>query len=412
MNTIFRNVALFLFVITMYACAPENSQSGEMAVKEYALAIHGGAGVISKDISDEVRDGYLASLEAAVRAGEEMLREGRSALDVVEVVVNMLEDDPRFNAGVGSVYTSEALHELDAAIMDGRDRNAGAVAGLRTVRNPISMARYIMEETPHVFFSGVGAEQLADQTDLVRVENSHFSTENRRNQLERAIQRAALSNENTLESSGENENDSAQKYRKPLENFGESAFNNKRALNLENDSAHENSGENENDSALEHKNTLKNSLASLSETYPGVIFIEDADRFGTVGAVALDRDGNLAAATSTGGMTNKMPGRVGDVPVIGAGTYADNNTAAISATGHGEKFIRNVVAYQITAGMEYEGLSLAEAADRVINGKLDQGDGGIIAVDRFGNISMTFSSPGMFRGAADSDGHFEVAIWE
>ncbi|MCH8496350.1 MAG: isoaspartyl peptidase/L-asparaginase [Balneolales bacterium] len=392
MNTIIRNVALLFFVITMYACAPENSQSGEMVVKEYALAIHGGAGVISKDISDEVRDGYLASLEAAVRAGEEMLREGRSALDVVEVVVTMLEDDPRFNAGVGSVYTSEALHELDAAIMDGSDRNAGAVAGLRTVRNPISMARYIMEETPHVFFSGVGAEQLADQTDLVRVENSHFSTENRRNQLERAIQRAALSNENLLENIGESYY--AQEYKNPLENSGE------------------NENENENDITHEQKPALSNSLATLSETYPEVIFIEDADRFGTVGAVALDRDGNLAAATSTGGMTNKMPGRVGDVPVIGAGTYADNNTAAISATGHGEKFIRNVVAYQITAGMEYEGLSLAEAAHRVINGKLDQGDGGIIAVDRFGNISMTFSSPGMFRGAADSDGHFEVAIWE
>ena len=388
MNTILRNVALLFFVITMYACAPENRQSDEMVAKEYAIAIHGGAGVISKDISDEVRDGYLASLESAVRAGEEMLREGRSALDVVELVVIMLEDDPRFNAGVGSVYTSEALHELDAAIMDGRDRNAGAVAGLRTVKNPISMARYIMEETPHVFFSGAGAEQLADQTDLVRVENSHFSTENRRNQLERAIQRAALSSDSALENSGESKY--AQEYKNPLENSGE----------VENYNAHE------------YKTTLNNTLATLGETYPGVIFIEDADRFGTVGAVALDRNGNLAAATSTGGMTNKMPGRVGDVPVIGAGTYADNNTAAISATGHGEKFIRNVVAYQITAGMEYEGLSLAEAADRVINGKLDQGDGGIIAVDRFGNISMTFSSLGMFRGAADSDGHFEVAIWE
>ncbi|MCC5926379.1 MAG: isoaspartyl peptidase/L-asparaginase [Bacteroidetes bacterium] len=349
-----RLLSIVLLIAIFTACTPSNQPHTASSQKEFALVIHGGAGVISRDMSDEMRDRYLASLEAAVRAGEEMLREGRSALDVVEAVVIILEDDPLFNAGVGAVYTSEALHELDAAIMDGRDLNAGAVAGLRTVRNPISMARYIMEQTPHVFFAGAGAEQLADQTDLVRVDNSHFNTENRRNQLDRAMQRAA-------------------------------------AEGAQSDIAY---------------------TDNPQSSYPRVIFIEDADRFGTVGAVALDRDGNLAAATSTGGMTNKMPGRVGDVPVIGAGTYADNRTAAISATGHGEKFIRNVVAYQIAAGMEYEGLSLAAAADRVINGKLDQGDGGIIAVDRFGNISMTFNSLGMYRGAVDSDGFFEVAIWE
>jgi L-asparaginase / beta-aspartyl-peptidase len=331
--------AIVLALFLMVSCATPPGESNEPGVerKDWALAIHGGAGVISRNIADEVRDGYLASLERAVRLGEQMLAEGRSALDVVEAVVMVLEDDPYFNAGVGAVYTSEAAHELDAAIMDGRDLNAGAVAGLRTVRNPITMARYIMEETPHVFFAGPGAEQLADRTDLPRVDNTFFNTENRRQQLERAVQRASLSPQV-----------------RPL----------------------------------------------LTDLY------------GTVGAVALDREGNLAAATSTGGMTNKMPGRVGDVPVIGAGTYANNQTAAISATGHGEKFIRNVVAYQISAIMEYQGLSLAEAADRVINGKLDQGDGGIIAVDRHGNISMTFNSPGMFRGAADSWGHFEVAIWD
>jgi len=329
---------LLLAIILFTSCAtPPGESSGTTQTKEWALAIHGGAGVISRDIADDVRDAYLASLERAVRLGEQMLSEGRSALDVVEAVVMLLEDDPHFNAGVGAVYTSEAVHELDAAIMDGRDLNAGAVAGLRTVRNPISMARYIMEQTPHVFFAGVGAEQLADKTDLPRVDNTHFNTDNRRRQLDRAVQRASLS----------------------------------------------------------------------PQTRPLL-----TDLYGTVGAVALDRNGNLAAATSTGGMTNKMPGRVGDVPVIGAGTYANNQTAAISATGHGEKFIRNVVAYQISAIMEYQKASLSEAADRVINGKLDQGDGGIIAVDRHGNISMTFNSPGMFRGAADSKGYFEVAIWE
>jgi beta-aspartyl-peptidase (threonine type) len=376
-----RFLALLLCIGMFIGCGPTDQNTTPSTQKDFALAIHGGAGVISRDIPDDIRDGYLASLDAAVRAGEEMLREGRSALDVVEAVVMILEDDPRFNAGVGAVYTSEAVHELDAAIMDGRDLNAGAVAGLRTVRNPISMARYIMEETPHVFFAGAGAEQLADQTDLVRVDNSHFNTENRRNQLDRAVQRAAAE--------GAHQN---------LASRGESVSNPSLAQSA---------------SAYVANPYADVFFADIPQTaYPRVIFIEDADRFGTVGAVALDRDGNLAAATSTGGMTNKMPGRVGDVPVIGAGTYADNRTAAISATGHGEKFIRNVVAYQIAAGMEYEGLSLAAAADRVINGKLDQGDGGIIAVDRYGNISMTFNSPGMFRGAVDSDGFFEVAIWD
>lgn len=365
-------LSVVVVLVATIGCAPVERQVPSSTQKAYALAIHGGAGVISRDIPDEIRDGYLASLEAAVRFGEEMLREGRSALDVVEAVVMMLEDDPRFNAGVGAVYTSEALHELDASIMDGRDLNAGAVAGLRTVRNPISMARYIMEETRHVFFAGEGAEQLADQSDLVRVDNSHFNTENRRNQLERAIQRAQL------EQTGNG----------PL--WAAHSTSSTR-------SAHSNSNLND----------------DIPQTgYPRVIFMEEGDRFGTVGAVALDREGNLAAATSTGGMTNKMPGRVGDVPVIGAGTYADNRTAAVSATGHGEKFIRNVVSYQIAAGMEMLGLTLQESADRVINGKLDEGDGGIIAVDRYGNISMTFNSPGMFRGAVDSDGFFEVAIWE
>lgn len=339
--------AALVAVLLITACVPAE----ESEQKAFALALHGGAGVITRDIAPELRDDYMASLEAALRLGYEMLDEGRSSLDVVEAVVMFLEDDPRFNAGVGSVYTSEGVHELDASIMDGRDLNAGAVAGLRTVQNPIQLARYIMEETPHVFFAGVGAEQLADRTDLIRVDNTHFNTDRRWGQLERARERSE---------------------------------------------------------AVQADGNRDDRAASASR----VEFVRQADLYGTVGAVALDRDGNLAAATSTGGMTNKMPGRVGDVPVIAAGTYADNRTVAVSATGHGEKFIRNAVAYQIAAIMEYAGLPLHIAADRVINGKLDQGDGGIIAVDRFGNISMTFNSNGMFRGAADSEGYFEVAIWE
>lgn len=301
----------------------------------WSLAIHGGAGVISKDIPDSVRIGYEESLASALRVGAAMLDSGRASLDVVEAVVRLLEDDPRFNAGRGAVYTADARHELDAAIMDGRDLSAGAVAGVTTVRNPISLARHVMEQTPHVLLIGAGAEAFADQTGVERVPNDWFGTENRRRQLDRAREREA-----------------------------------------------------------------ERQQASL------------ASRYGTVGAVAKDRQGDLAAATSTGGMTNKRFGRVGDVPVIGAGTYADNATAAISCTGTGEQFIRHVVAHQVAAQMAFAGKSLEEAARFVIGTKLDPGDGGLIAVSRTGEIAMVFNSPGMFRGAADSEGRFEVAIWE
>jgi len=315
---------------------PENHK------KDFAIALHGGAGVISRDIDPEVRDNYLSSLEEALTLGRDLLADGGSSLDAVEAVIRHMEDDDRFNAGRGAVFTSEEKHELDASIMSGFDLNAGAVTGVRTVKNPISLARKVMEESQHVMFAGDGAEQFADETNIERVANSYFSTERRREQLQQARDQAAVM----------------------LDHSGDSGLKGKR------------------------------------------------DRYSTVGVAALDRDGNLAAGTSTGGMTNKKPGRVGDSPVIAAGTYADNNSCAVSATGHGEKFIRNVVAYQICAIMEYQGLSLAEAARSVIHEKLDKGDGGIVAVDKQGNVTLEFSTPGMFRGAADSDGLFEVAIWD
>ena len=330
---------LFLFLISatvlsvLPACQTETTESGQPLPGrlDYAIALHGGAGVISRDIDPEVRDGYLASLEEALTIGRDLLDAGGSSLDAVEQVIRFLEDDERYNAGRGAVFTSEGRHELDASIMDGRDLNAGAVAGVLTVRNPISLARKVMEESRHVMFAGEGAERFADMMDVERVDNSWFGTDRRRQQLERAREQAGL---------------------------------------------------------------------------------PDVQPFGTVGVAALDRDGNLAAGTSTGGMTNKMPGRVGDSPVIAAGTYADNNSCAVSATGHGEKFIRNAVAYQICAIMEYQGATLQEAARIVIHEKLDEGDGGIVAVDHLGNIALEFSSPGMFRGAADSEGRFDVAIWD
>ena len=302
----------------------------------WALAIHGGAGVIPKDMEEDRKREYFDALEAALNRGREALENGESALDTVERVVRFLEDDPKFNAGKGAVYTHDGRHELDAAIMDGRTLNCGSVAAVTTIRNPILLARGVLEHSPHVFLIGEGAEVFADELGLERVSQDYFHTERRRRQLERILEREA-------------EEDARD------------------------------------DDGTEHS---------------------------TVGAVALDREGNLAAATSTGGLTNKRFGRVGDVPVIGAGTYADNRTCAVSGTGKGEQFIRHTVARSIAAAMEHGGLSLEEAANRVIHERLDPGDGGVIAVGRDGSIALVFNSPGMFRGAADARGRFEVGIWE
>ena len=331
-----------------------------MERKEFAIALHGGAGVISRDIDSGVRDGYLSSLEEALAIGRDLLSGGGSSIDAVEAVIRYLEDDERFNAGRGAVFTSEGVHELDASIMDGSKLNAGAVAGVRTIKNPITLARHVMEESRHVMFAAEGAELFADQTDVERVENSYFSTERRREQLESAREQSSVILDHSVPGHDPGTAHAASTYNHRTES-------------------------NRNDKQK---------------------------KYGTVGVAALDRAGNLAAGTSTGGMTNKQPGRVGDSPVISAGTYADNNSCAVSATGHGEKFIRNAVAYQVCAGMEYGGLSLQESAEKVIREKLDEGDGGIIAVDKYGNITQEFSSPGMFRGAADSRGRFEVAIWD
>lgn len=297
----------------------------------WALAIHGGAGVIPKSMEEEQQTAYFAALREALALGQGMLEEGATSLDVVEAVVVFLEDVPLFNAGKGSVFTNAGTNELDAAIMDGRDLSCGAVSGLKTVKNPIKLARKVMTDSPHIFFVGDGAEQFATEMGLERVDPEYFFVQRRYDAWQAKVAR---------------------------------------------------------DKAAQ------------------------ADKHGTVGAVALDREGNLAAATSTGGLTDKRFGRVGDVPVIGAGTYANNRTAAISCTGYGEQFIRNTVAHDVSAVMEYKGLSLEAAANEVIHGKLNEGDGGLIAVGHDGSIALVFNSAGMFRGAADSAGRFEVGIWE
>jgi beta-aspartyl-peptidase (threonine type) len=297
------------------------------AAPKWSLAIHGGAGTIPKTLPEERKQQYLKSLAAALKVGQEMLQQGGTSLDAVEKVVRFLEDDPLFNAGKGAVYTHEGTHELDAAIMDGRNLSCGSVAVLKTVKNPIALARLVMEKSRHVFMMGEGAETFATEMKVERVPNSYFDTEFRYQQWQEALKK------------------------------------------------------------------------------------DEADK-DTVGAVALDVHGNLAAATSSGGLTNKRFGRIGDVPIIGAGTYADNRTCAISATGIGEQFIRHTVAHDISALMAYKGLTLQQAAEQVIHQKLKPGDGGVIGVSRDGSIALVYNSEGMYRGAADSTGRFEVKIWE
>jgi len=327
--------ALLGLAVMGCAAAPE----GERA--EWALALHGGAGTISPDLPDSVKEQYYDGLEQAVGIGEEVLSNGGSALDAVEQVVRNLEDNPLFNAGKGSVFTKEGTHELDAAIMDGSTMEAGALTGLTTVKNPISLARIVMKESNHIFFSGNGAEQYADETDVERVENDHFFTQHRFEQWERA-QEQSLLNSNREQSFFESPN---------------------------------------------------------------------ADMFGTVGAVAIDANGNLAAATSTGGMTNKQFGRVGDVPIIGSGTFA-NHVAAISATGWGEKIMQQVSANTIANLVEFGGYSLEGAVDYVLTERLQPDEAGFIAVDKDGNVVMNMNTPGMFRGSIDSHGNKVVKIWE
>lgn len=310
---------------------------------EWAIAIHGGAGTIPKDMPEERRRAYVEALRAALRLGADALARGDAALDVCERVVRSMEDDPLFNAGRGAVFNHEGKHELDAAIMDGQDLSAGAVGAVRTVRHPVTLARRVMEETDHVLLVADGAEAFADATGVERVDNSFFATDHRREAWER----------------------------KRAEERGEAG-----------------------------------------EGGPEIRDEAD-DGKGTVGCTARDLRGDLAAATSTGGLTNKRFGRVGDTPIVGAGTYADNRTAALSGTGKGEEFIRHAVAYAIAQRMALLGESLAEAQRVLVHDVLRPGDdGGVVGVDSRGVIAWAFNTPGMYRGAADSAGRFEVAIWE
>lgn len=317
----------------------------------FTLVVHGGAGVISrKTISPEVEAKYRAAIERALLVGHAILAKGGSSTDAVVAVIKEFEDDPLFNAGKGAVFSSEGKNELDASIMDGKTGLAGAVASVTTIKNPITAARAVMDKTRHVMLIGRGAEQFAQDQKLDMVEPSYFFTQWRWDQLQRAKEK------NKIE--------------------------------------------------LDHNGKAKSPQAALSEVDGDVPFWQTDYKFGTVGAVAVDQQGNLAAGTSTGGMTNKMMGRVGDSPIIGAGTFADNDSAAISCTGTGEFFIRSAIAYDVTARMKYGKLNLSDAVDQTIQAALEakHGDGGLIAVDKFGNVKFGFNTEGMYRGFIKSDG--------
>lgn len=303
--------------------------------RAFAIVIHGGAGAIPpQEMTAEREAGIRAGLNAALDAGYAILERGGPSLDAVAAAVRVLEDNPQFNAGRGAVLTHTGEASLDASIMDGKDLRAGAVAGVQHVKNPIDLARLVMEKSPHVMLSGAGAEEFALAQGVQLVPNDYFITERRRQQLERAID--------------------AERAKQATETPGS----------------------------------------------------------GTVGAVALDRDGNIAAATSTGGMTNKRNGRIGDSPIIGAGTYANNASCAVSSTGHGEYFIRSVVAHDICALVEYRKTKLDVAARTVLD-KVTKlgGDGGVIAIDTQGHAVMELTSGGMPRGVRDSKGRRDVLIF-
>ena len=317
--------------------------------KDWALVIHGGAGTISKDRPEAEKKAYKAALDSALAIGEDILKNGGKSIDAVEKVINYMENNSRFNAGKGAVFTSEGGHELDAGIMIGNTREAGAVTGVTTVKNPITLARKVMEESKHIMFSGPGAEEFAGQVGVERVNQDYFYTEGRYKAWKRAVKKESTPDE-------------------------------QQSMFIKPDAGQER-------------------------------YVENADKYGTVGCVALDQEGMLVAGTSTGGMTNKKFGRVGDVPVIGAGTYA-SDVVAVSMTGWGEHIMRAVSGHTVSSYMKFKEASLEEAGTYLLEEVLEPGDAGMIAVDKYGNTYMNMNTTGMFRGRADSEGNREVKIWE
>jgi L-asparaginase / beta-aspartyl-peptidase len=329
---------LYLIILLIFVGITGFANPGDTT--RYVIVIHGGAGtILKKNMTPEKEAAYTAGLKQALETGYKLLKEGKSSLDAVEATIRVLEDNPLFNAGKGAVFTHDGRNELDAAIMNGKTLQAGAVAGVTTIRNPISAARAVMEKSEHVMMTGKGAEQFAKEAGLEIVDPSYFRTQERWDALQKALKE-----------------DSAK---------------------LHVSAAHRDS------------------------------------KFGTVGCVALDKAGNLAAGTSTGGMTDKKYGRIGDSPIIGAGTYANNKTAAVSCTGWGEFFIRNVVAYDLSAMMEYKGLPVSDAGAAVLAKVATLGgSGGLIALDKDGHMAYPFNTDGMYRGCVTADGKITIEIYK
>ncbi|NYR11194.1 isoaspartyl peptidase/L-asparaginase [Pseudoalteromonas sp. MIP2626] len=337
---------LMALIATSCISVSNNALSAEVP---FAIAIHGGAGTIEKSkFTPKEEQAYRAKLTEAVEAGYKVLEQGGESLDAITAAIQVMEQSPYFNAGRGAVYTYDGSHELDASIMDGRNRQAGAVAGVKHVESPINLARLVMDNSVHVMLSGQGAEEFAKEQGIPLIENNLFDTDHRYKALLKAKQK----------------------------------LDKAKATSKDYQAAHK----------------------ALPNNY----------KMGTVGAVALDKNGNLAAGTSTGGMTAKRYGRIGDAPVIGAGTFAENESCAVSATGHGEYFIRYNVASDICARVKYQGKTITQAGDEVINGVLAPigGTGGVIIVDTKGNISLPFNTSGMYRASKSNTQATYVGIFK
>ncbi|MGI9517000.1 MAG: isoaspartyl peptidase/L-asparaginase family protein [Pirellulaceae bacterium] len=330
---------LLVILMTSNAIAQESNEQ-----LTYSIAIHGGAGSSPDMFSDEANQSRHDSMEQALEIGQKILVNDGTSLEAVEAVIRFLEDDPHFNAGKGAVFNAEGEHELDASIMDGSNLACGAIAGVRTIKNPISLARLVMTETPHVLLAGPGADEFGELQQVELVEPDYFDTPATKKRWNEFLQERDNGN-------------------------GKGAARQLQLLDL-----------------------------------------DTGSYMGTVGCVALDSHGNLAAGTSTGGMTNKQFGRVGDSPIVAAGTWASNETCAVSCTGIGEEFIRRAVAFDVAARIKYQGVTVEEAVREILTSELPAAAGGIIALDQNGSISMQYSTGGMARAAADSSGRFEV-IW-
>jgi len=344
-----KTASFFLIILFLISC--ENTSTDKEISKRkpnsFAIVIHGGAGGIKREyFTEEQQEAYSKKLREALDAGYKVLENGGISLNAIEAAINVMENSPLFNAGKGAVYNSEGNQEMDAAIMDGKTLNAGAVAGVNHIKNPILAARIVMDSSKHVLLSGKGAEIMAKKYGIEMVDSSYFFTQKRLNQLRKIQGKEKIQLDHT-------------------------AF------------------------------LIKNELI-------------DDHKYGTVGAVAIDKNGNIAAGTSTGGMTNKKFGRIGDVPLIGAGTYANNLTCGISATGTGEYFIRTVASHDVSSLIQYKNLSPKEALHKVLFDKIGKlgGEGGMILIDKNGDVYWDFNSTGMFRGYKKSTGESKIAMFE